>query len=118
MLYTSRKLGEYKCAAVGSSQAEFYTLDGDSYFSIYAANPESLRKVTLKLADWSVRKSRDGFELSRGSRTHKISITRSESGSTLRMKSYLWGWLPYNSHKGRVSATGMAVLIENFEKHT
>jgi hypothetical protein len=60
-----------------------------------------------------VSQNENGFKLSNGAKTHKIILFESDREPTAKLVSYLWGWLPYKIFKGRISATGIAVIERN-----
>ena len=116
--YPSKKIEDFEYAAVGSSQVEFFNSGGEPYIFVYGSDLDHLRRIILRLNEWSVRESSTGFVISRGCRSHKIFIRRGVGESTLKITSYLWGWLPHKNHEGTVSSKGLELIIENLSRHT
>ena len=68
----------------------------------------------LKLSEWTILKTQDGFDLSEGSRTHRVIFCTISGENFVCTRSYLWSWLPYNINKGRVSHKSMELIRAQF----
>ena len=118
-LVNSRNKENLSFAAMGNFQAEFFDIEGERYFAIYQHLYEGSREVVIKLSDAkiTVDESKTEYLIKVGRNRHRYSFLNRKQKTVARFTQYIFGWLPFMTLKGQVSAAGKALIDSELSKY-
>ena len=106
---------------MGNCQIEFFDIENERYLSAYTCSGPGeqgagIREICFKLNDAIIfNLGETGYQINRGKNIYKLKLTDKNNQVYAQLTQYLWGWLPYQRFKGKLSNAGLATIKRELE---